>query len=145
MNITNKEYGELAQKHSPATRTKANCIKAFLIGGVICVIGQTFTDIYTALGFSKLDTGALVSMTLIFISAILTGLRLYDKLARHGGAGTLVPITGFANSVVAPALEYKSEGFVTGIGSKMFSIAGPVLIYGITASVLYGILYYLFR
>jgi len=144
MNITNKEYGELAKKHSPDTRVAVTFTKAFLIGGAICAIGQGFLNLYTHLDVGERVAGGLTSMTLIFISAILTGLKLYDKLARHGGAGTLVPITGFANSVVAPALEYKTEGYIMGVGAKMFTIAGPVLVFGITASALYGVLLYLF-
>jgi stage V sporulation protein AC len=145
MQITNKEYGEITKKHSPNTKVALTFTKAFLIGGAICAIGQGFVNFYTHLGFAKTESGALTSMTLIFIAAILTGLKLYDKLARHGGAGTLVPITGFANAVVAPALEFKTEGYIMGVGAKMFTIAGPVLVYGIAASALYGILYYLFR
>ena len=142
MKVTNKEYGEITKKHSPKTRSVLTLPKAFVIGGSICVIGQGFLNFYTYLGFNKTDSGALTSMTLIFIAAILTGLKLYDKIAKHGGAGTLVPITGFANAVVAPALEYKSEGYIFGVGAKMFTIAGPVIVYGLAASVLYGILYY---
>ena len=145
MNITNKEYGKLAEKNSPKSRSAVNCTKAFLIGGAICTIGQGFMNLYSELGLSRRDAGAVTSMTLIAAAAILTGLKLYDKLAKHGGAGTLVPITGFANAVVAPALEFKSEGWVQGIGTKMFSIAGPVIVYGIAASALYGILYFIFR
>jgi len=142
--ITNKEYGEIAQKHSPKTKVALTSAKAFLIGGAICAIGQGFINFYTHLGFNKTDSGALTSMTLIFIAAILTGLKLYDKLAKHAGAGTIVPITGFANAVVAPALEFKTEGYIMGVGAKMFTIAGPVLVYGIAASALYGIIYYLY-
>lgn len=145
LNITNKEYGEITKKRSPNTRVALTFTKAFLIGGTICAIGQGFMNLYTYWGFNKTNSGALTSMTLIFTAAILTGLKLYDKIAKHGGAGTLVPITGFANAVVAPALEYKTEGYVLGVGAKMFTIAGPVLVYGIAASALYGILYYLFR
>jgi stage V sporulation protein AC len=144
MRITKKEYGELVKKNSPNTKSSVNCTKAFLIGGAICTVGQGFLNLYAHLGFGRREAGALTSMTLIFIAAIMTGLRLYEKLAKHGGAGTLVPITGFANAVVAPALEHKSEGWVHGIGTKMFSIAGPVLVYGIAASALYGVLYFLF-
>ncbi|MCL1789340.1 MAG: stage V sporulation protein AC [Oscillospiraceae bacterium] len=144
MHITNKEYGEIAKKRSPNTRVGLTFTKAFLIGGTICAVGQGFLNLYTTLGFPKTESGALTSMTLIFIAAILTGLKLYDKMSKHGGAGTLVPITGFANAVVAPALEFKTEGYILGVGAKMFTIAGPVIVYGIAASALYGILYYLF-
>jgi len=145
MQITNKEYNEITKKHSPNTKKAITFTKAFLIGGTICAIGQGFVNLYTYLGLGKTEAGAVTSMTLIFIAAILTGLKLYDKLAKHGGAGTLVPITGFANAVVAPALEYKTEGYIFGVGAKMFTLAGPVIVYGITASALYGIILYLFR
>jgi len=142
--LTNKAYGALVKKHSPKTRKFSTCTKAFLIGGAICTIGQGLLNLYTHIGFDKEKSGALTSVTLIAAAAILTGLRLYEKLAKHGGAGTLVPITGFANAVVSPALEFKSEGFIYGVGAKMFAIAGPVLLYGIAASALYGFLYYLY-
>lgn len=118
---------------------------AFLIGGGICTLGEALLNMYTALGFSQDGAGALTSITLIFLSALFTGLKLYDRLARVAGAGTLVPITGFANSVVSPALEFKSEGFVLGLGAKMFVIAGPVIVYGISASIIYGIIYYIIK
>jgi len=145
MKITNKDYAELTKKRSPNTKLPVTLTKAFLIGGLICTIGQGFHDLYENLGFDKLDAGALTSMTLIFLAAMLTGFKLYDKIARHGGAGTLVPITGFANAVVAPSLEFKTEGYILGIGAKMFTIAGPVILYGVTASVIYGIILYLLR
>ncbi|MCL1903076.1 MAG: stage V sporulation protein AC [Oscillospiraceae bacterium] len=145
MNITNKEYGEITKRRSPNTKAGLSFTKAFLFGGAICVVGEAFLNLYTHLGFTRIDSGTLTSMTLIFIAAILTGLKLYDKMSKHGGAGTLVPITGFANAVVAPALEYKTEGYILGVGAKMFTIAGPVIVYGIAASALYGILYYIMR
>ncbi len=116
---------------------------AFLVGGSICTIGEAFLNIYGMMGLSQEDAGALTSMTLIFLSALFTGLKLYDRLAQHGGAGSLVPITGFANAVVSPALDFKTEGFVLGLGAKMFVIAGPVIVYGISASIIYGIIYYI--
>lgn len=116
---------------------------AFLIGGAICTLGEALLNMYAALGLSQDNAGAMTSMTLIFLSALLTGLKLYDRIAQTAGAGTLVPITGFANSVVSPALEFKSEGYVLGLGAKMFIIAGPVLVYGISASIVYGIIYYI--
>lgn len=116
---------------------------AFLIGGAICTLGEALLNMYGALGLSQDNAGAMTSMTLIFLSALLTGLKLYDRIAQAAGAGTLVPITGFANSVVSPALEFKSEGYVLGLGAKMFIIAGPVLVYGISASIVYGIIYYI--
>ena len=118
--------------------------KAFLFGGLICVIGQSLMDMYLYLGLSKDNASMSVSITLIFLSALLTGLGWYDSIAKHAGAGTLVPITGFANSVAAPALEFKTEGYILGLGAKIFIISGPVILYGTLASVLYGLIYYLF-
>jgi stage V sporulation protein AC len=145
LKITNQEYGELTKKHSPNTKMPFTCTKAFIIGGLICVIGQGLLNYFGNLGFNKTESGTLTTMSLVFIAAILTGLKVYDKLAKHAGAGSIVPITGFANAVVSPALEFKTEGFITGVGAKMFTIAGPVILYGITASALYGILLYLFK
>ena len=118
--------------------------KAFLLGGLICVIGQSLMDMYLYLGLSKDNASMSVSITLIFLSALLTGLGWYDRIAKHAGAGTLVPISGFANSVAAPALEFKTEGYILGLGAKIFIISGPVILYGTLASVLYGLIYYLF-
>ncbi len=143
MNISNQEYERLTKKKSPNSKLYITIPKAFCIGGLICVIGEAFLNLYGAWGLNKDDAAALTSMTLVFLSALLTGLQIYDRIAQHGGAGTLVPITGFANAVVSPALDFKSEGFVLGLGAKMFVIAGPVIVYGISASVIYGIIYYL--
>lgn len=143
MNISNQEYGELAKRVSPPSSMAKTIPMAFLIGGAICTLGEALLNMYAALGFSQDDAGALTSMSLIFLSALLTGFKLYDRIAQHAGAGTLVPITGFANSIVSPALEFKSEGYVLGLGAKMFVIAGPVLVYGISASIVYGIIYYI--
>lgn len=145
MKITNNEYSQLADKHSPKSKIWLNVPKAFVIGGFICVIGQLLMELFSRNGMNEFESAALTSMTLIFLSALLTGLQLYDKIARHAGAGTLVPITGFANSVVAPAMEFKSEGHVAGLAAKMFIVAGPVIVYGITASVIYGIIVYAFK
>lgn len=145
MNISNQEYGELAKRRSPASSMYKTIPLAFVIGGAICCIGEGFLNLYTALGLSQDQAGMWTSMTLIFLSALLTGLKLYDRIAQHAGAGTLVPITGFANSVVSPALDFKSEGYVLGLGAKMFIIAGPVIVYGISASVIYGLIYYLMK
>ena len=143
MNISNEEYGELAKRISPPSSMAKTIPMAFLIGGAICTLGEALLNMYGALGLSQDSAGAMTSMTLIFLSALLTGLKLYDRIAQVAGAGTLVPITGFANSVVSPALEFKSEGYVLGLGAKMFIIAGPVLVYGISASIVYGIIYYI--
>ncbi|HCD69037.1 MAG TPA: stage V sporulation protein AC [Ruminococcaceae bacterium] len=143
MNISNQEYGELAKRISPPSSMAKTIPMAFLIGGAICTLGEALLNMYGALGLSQDAAGAMTSMTLIFLSALLTGLKLYDRIAQAAGAGTLVPITGFANSVVSPALEFKSEGYVLGLGAKMFIIAGPVLVYGISASIVYGIIYYI--
>ncbi len=142
MKMTENEYGELTKRRSPNTKMYKTVPCAFLIGGGICCIGQVFLNLYTTLGVPKNDAGTLTSMTMILLSAIFTGLGLYDRLAKFGGAGTLVPITGFANAVVSPALEFKTEGYVLGVGAKIFVIAGPVIVYGLTASVIYGIIYW---
>ena len=140
--ITKKEYGELVKEKSPnSTLFKDMCL-AFAIGGAFCVVGQLINFWITSFGPGKEDTSALTSAAMIFIGAFLTGIGIYDDIARYGGGGTLVPITGFANSIVSPAIEYKTEGYIPGVGAKMFTIAGPVLVYGISASVIYGIIYY---
>ena len=144
MNISEKEYGELVKKASPNSKSIIDIPKAFVIGGIICCIGQAFLNLYTNMGFDEKSAGAWTSVTLVLISAVLTGLGLYEKIAKHGGAGTLVPITGFATAVVSPALEFKSEGFILGLGAKIFIISGPVILYGCTASVIYGIIRYIF-
>lgn len=143
MNISNQEYSELAKRISPPSAMYKTIPMAFVIGGGICVIGEMFMNLYQYMGVGTDQAGMWTSMTLIFLSALLTGLKLYDRIAQHAGAGTLVPITGFANSVVSPALDFKSEGFVLGLGAKMFVIAGPVIVYGISASIIYGIIYYI--
>lgn len=141
MDISNKEYDSMVKRATPNSALLSDCIKAFLVGGLICVIGQFITEWYLSMGIAKEDSSALTSASLILIGAILTAFGVYDKIANIGKAGTLVPITGFANSIVSPAMEYKTEGLVPGVGSKMFIIAGPVLVYGITASVIYAIIY----
>lgn len=143
MNISNSEYGELAKKRSPASSMYKTLPLAFVIGGFICTIGEALLNLYTALGLSQDDAGAMTSMSLIFLSILLTGLKVYDRIAQQGGAGTLVPITGFANAMSSPAVDFKSEGLILGLGAKMFVIAGPVIVYGISASIIYGIIYYI--
>ncbi|MGM9668968.1 MAG: stage V sporulation protein AC [Faecousia sp.] len=143
MTMTEKEYDKLVKRHSPDSPILKDCFHAFWIGGVICLIGQALLDGYTSLGLDKTDAGTAVSMTLVALSALLTGLSLYDDIAKHAGAGTLVPITGFANAVAAPAVEFQTEGFVLGVAAKMFTIAGPVIVYGVSASVAYGLIYWI--
>lgn len=136
--ISSKEYNKIVTKNSPKSKLFVNCIKAFLIGGAICTIGQGFTDLCAMLGATEKDSKTLCSVTLIFIGILLTAIGVYDKVAKHGGAGTLVPITGFANAVSSPAIEFKSEGYIAGLGAKLFIIAGPVIVYGVSASIIYG-------
>ena len=143
MNVTEREYGKLVQKASPNSPMGKDCLMAFVVGGLICTLGQLFINWYGSMGLSKSDAGTAASMTLVVLSALLTGLSLYDNIAKYAGAGTLVPITGFANAITAPAVEFKTEGFVLGVGAKMFTIAGPVIVYGVSASVVYGFIYWL--
>ena len=141
--MTPKEYGKLVKSMAPKSPLFKDCLNAFWIGGLICAVGQLLINGYTALGLEKSDASTAASMTLVALSALLTGLSLYDDIAKHAGAGTLVPITGFANSVAAPAVEFKTEGFILGVGAKMFTIAGPVIVYGVSASVVYGFIYWI--
>ena len=141
--MTPKEYDKLIKSMQPKSPLVQDCIFAFLIGGLICTIGQLILNGYSALGLSETNAGTATSMTMVTLSALLTGLSLYDNIAKYGGAGTLVPITGFANAIAAPAIEYKTEGFILGVGAKMFTIAGPVIVYGVSASVVYGLIYWI--
>ena len=141
--MTNKDYDKLVKQLAPPSPILKDTINAFWIGGLICTLGQLFITGYHALGLSEKDASTASSMTLVFLSALLTGLSLYDNIAKHAGAGTLVPITGFANAIAAPAVEFKTEGFILGVGAKMFTIAGPVIVYGTVASVVYGIIYWI--
>lgn len=134
----------MVKQATPNSQLFLDMVKAFAVGGIICVIGQLITDFYIGMDIGKEDASALTSASLIFIGALLTGLGVYDKIANVGKAGTLVPITGFANSIVSPAMEYKTEGLVPGVGTKMFTIAGPVIVYGISASVIYAFVLKLF-
>ena len=142
--MTEKQYGALVARMAPKSPMWRDCLNAFWIGGLICVVGQIFTNCYGAWGLEKQDAGTAASMTLVALSALLTGLSVYDDIAKHAGAATLVPITGFANAIAAPAVEFKTEGFVLGVGAKMFTIAGPVIVYGLAASVVYGFIYWLY-
>ena len=141
--MTKQEYAQWTQEESPKSKGPMNILKAFVFGGGICAIGQLLVFFYQSRGAGELGF-VFASLSLVVLSAVLTGLNVYDNIAKHAGAGTLVPITGFANAMVAPALEFKSEGLVMGVGAKMFVIAGPVLAYGISASVLYGVILQLF-
>ena len=139
MDMTPQEYQSYVQQRMKKSPLLKDVCLSFVIGGAICVLGQAIQNGWAAAGLSKEDAGTATSCTLVFLSALLTGLNLYNKLARFGGAGTLVPITGFANAVVSPAIDFKSEGFVTGMAAKMFQVAGPVIVFGTLASVLYGV------
>ncbi len=141
--MTERQYERLVGELAPKSPIWKDCLNAFWIGGLICTLGQLAMNGYTALGLDKENAGTATSMTLVFLSALLTGLSLYDNIAKHAGAGTLVPITGFANSIAAPAVEFKTEGFILGVGAKMFTIAGPVIVYGVSASVIYGLIYWI--
>ncbi len=140
--MNKNEYSKLVDQKSKNSNITVNCLLAFLSGGLICVIGQGITDIYAS-WLSEENAKTLCSVTLIFLGVLLTALHLYEKIAKHAGAGTLVPITGFANSMSSPAIEFKAEGLITGLGAKMFIIAGPVIVYGVSASVIYGVIYYI--
>lgn len=139
MKMSSGEYRKFAEKSAPRSNTKRDLFRAFISGGTICAVGQGLINLYKYLGMSADEASTVCSVTLVFIGALLTGLGIYDDIAAFAGAGTLVPITGFANSVAAAAIEFKSEGFVTGTGTKMFAIAGPVIVYGISASIVYGL------
>ena len=141
ISMSDEEYAEYVKTKTPDSKLLLNCIKAFFIGGLICTLGQCLLNIYKYSGLSEDDAAIAVTITLVFLSALLTGLDIYPKIARHAGAGTLVPVTGFANSVAAPALEAKTEGYVLGVGAKVFTIAGPVILFGVIASMIAGIVY----
>ena len=143
--MTEREYGKLVKEMSPRSPMWKDCVGAFVIGGLICTVGQCFLNFYAYLGLEKEMAGTAASMSLVVLSALLTGLSLYDNIAKFAGAGTLVPITGFANAIAAPAVEFKTEGFILGVGAKMFTIAGPVIVYGVSASVVYGLIYWIIQ
>ena len=144
MNMSKKEYNRYVARLAQKSPLGKDLLRSFLVGGLICVIGQLILNGFTALDLSEQDAAAATSVRLVFLSAVLTGLSVYDDIAKFAGAGTLVPITGFANAVVSPAIEFKAEGFVTGMAAKMFIIAGPVIVYGTVASVLYGLILVIF-
>ena len=146
MNIDNKAYKKYADAHAPSSPIVKNCIFAFFIGGAICTLGQLFLFLYKDVaGLNQKDAGTLCSVTLIFIAVTLSGLGIFERIAKRAGGGTLVPITGFANSVVSPAIDAKAEGFVLGVGAKIFTIAGPVLLYGTLAGAVWGVIYYFMK
>lgn len=140
MKMTNEEYKAFVESRMPPSPLVKDILLAFVIGGAICCVGQGFMELFAFFGLSREDTSTAVSIVMIFLGALSTGLGFYDDLAKYGGAGTLVPITGFANAVVSPALEFKTEGMILGTAAKMFTIAGPVIVYGIGSSVIYGLI-----
>ena len=140
MKLTKEEYAEMLGSQSPPSNLLLDMAWAFVVGGLICTIGQAVSEFYKSRGLDQTAVSAATAITLVFLGGLLTALHLYDKIAKKAGAGTLVPITGFSNAIVSPAMEFKSEGFVIGLGAKLFAIAGPVLVYGISASVIYGLI-----
>lgn len=143
--MTKDEYKKYVDKKSPNSKLWRNMFRAFIVGGAICTVGQFFTNSFLRMGLNADTVASLTAMVMVFLGVLFTGLNIYDELGRFAGAGSIVPITGFANSIVSPAMEYKSEGYVLGIGAKMFLIAGPVLVYGISVSVAAGIIHYLIK
>ena len=141
--MTEKQYDQLVKELSPRSPAWKDCLWAFCVGGAICALGQFFINRYASMGLSKTDASGAASMTLVVIAAALTGLGIFDDIAKRAGAGTLLPITGFANAIAAPAVEFQTEGFILGVGAKIFTIAGPVILYGVSASVVYGFIYWL--
>ena len=143
MNIDNEKYKKYADAHAPSSPILKDCFRAFMYGGTICLLGQILVFLFRDIGgMEQRDAGTLCSVTLIFAAALLSGLGIFEKIAKQAGGGTLVPITGFANSVVSPAIDSKSEGFILGVGAKIFTVAGPVLLYGNLAGVVWGVIYY---
>ncbi len=143
MSVSQKQYSKMVEKASPPSPKIKNFILAFVIGGIICVIGQLLRELYEYLAIPEEIIKMLIPVSLIFIASLLTGLKLFHKIAKHAGAGTLVPITGFSNAVTSPAIEFKNEGWILGVGAKIFAIAGPVIAYGTVASVIYGVIYWI--
>ena len=143
--FTNQEYQQYVDKKSPNSKILRNITRAFIIGGLICIVGQFISNLLRSKGLNPDEVASLTSLILVMLGAVFTGFNVYDELGKYAGAGSIVPITGFANSIVSPAMEFKSEGYITGVGAKMFIIAGPVLVYGISASVIAGIIYYLLK
>ena len=140
-----KKFQSITESTNPKPKIARNCARAFLVGGAICTIGQVFQELLMKYGFPEDEVKMILPIIMIFLGALLTGVGIYDKIASYGGAGTVVPITGFSNAIVAPAIEFKKEGFVFGVAAKMFTIAGPVLVYGIGSSVIIGVVYYFIK
>ena len=143
MNIDKNQYKKYASAHAPKSPVLRNCLYAFFVGGAICALGQGLADLYSSLGVVAGDAATLSSITLIFLSVSLTAIGVFDKIAKWAGAGTLVPITGFANAVASPAIDSRAEGYILGVGAKIFTVAGPVLLYGTLSGAIYGVLYFL--
>ena len=143
MNMDKKAYLQYTEAHAPRSPIVRDCLRAFWVGGLICAVAQGLTTLYRTFGLETEDAGLLTSVTLVFVAALLTGLGVFMKIAKYAGAGTLVPITGFANSVVSPAIDCKAEGWVLGVGAKIFTVAGPVLLYGTLAGALWGVIYWI--
>jgi stage V sporulation protein AC len=143
--LTKKEYQKYVDQMSPNSKTLRNVIRAFIVGGAICIVGQFITNVLKMKGLGQDETTNITVLLMIFLGALLTGLNVYDDIGRFAGAGSIVPITGFANSIVSPAMEFKSEGYIIGVGGKMFVIAGPVLVYGISTAVIAGIIHFMLR
>ncbi len=141
--INKSNYNEYVKKKTPNSPIVKDCVLAFLVGGLICVIGQGITDVATMLGAGANDVKTITPVVLIFLGALLTAIGVYDKLGKYAGGGTIIPITGFANSIVSSAIEFKKEGYIMGVGAKMFTVAGPVIVYGVVASVIYGVIYWI--
>lgn len=141
--VTPEQYKTLTQQFTPKPTIVKNVVRAFAVGGIICTIGQVIINLYVILGLARVEASTAATATMIFIGALLTGLGIYDEIGKFGGAGSIVPVTGFANSIVSPAMEFKREGYVMGVGAKLFTVAGPVLVYGIAASIVVGIVYFL--
>lgn len=145
MDISNEKYNDMVKKASPPSPVLINCCKAFVVGGGICCFGQLLFNVCKNFGMTDIETRTVVSVTLIVLAAILTGVGVFDKIAKHAGAGTIVPITGFSNSVVSPALEFKSEGLIMGTGANIFKLSGPVIAYGTVSATLFGLIYYIMQ
>lgn len=141
--VTPEQYKTLAQQYTPKPTIIKNTVRAFIVGGLICAIGQVINNLYIQIGLTTLEASTAATATMIFIGALLTGLGVYDEIGKFAGAGSIIPVTGFANSIVAPAMEFQREGYVLGVGAKLFTVAGPVLVYGIATSIVVGIVYFL--